>query len=367
MALEVWKDSQQLGGFILCVVTIPMCCLATGLRFAASKKTTGKVNLESWLALASLVFFLVYTLMFLYLLTVLNGQSLTELAMGPPETIVHVLKVGWAMSPQFCPNQLLTKLTLLLFYHRIFWINKRFVRWLWCIGVLTVLWTISVYLVKWMLCWPVAYTWDKTLSGGKCIEIPAFLAASETINSVIDFVMIAMAIRIVATLQMSFSEKFRLSILFSVGSLSGIVGFIKIAEAYSAAYTSILDPIWDITQMATSIMCCCAPSFPSLFAGLEMPKPLSSLFSSLRSSKGRSAVSTDQSKSGSWVPMSASQPNLAWTQVSAVHQNDGRPSDGRPSDGYGFDTGSYHRVSDQTVNPSYPMKVVEVRQDVEFV
>lgn len=66
MALEVWKDPEQLGGFILCVVTIPICCLATGLRFAASKKTTGSANLESWLSLAALVFFLVYTLMFLY-------------------------------------------------------------------------------------------------------------------------------------------------------------------------------------------------------------------------------------------------------------------------------------------------------------
>lgn len=238
-----------------------MCCLATGLRFAASKKTTGKVNLESWLALASLVFFLVYTLMFLYRESHLihhatglseyfqadfplpdspdsaerpkpdracdgsSGDNCSRVESGFPiffsKRISHLpsLQVGWAMSPQFCPNQLLTKLTLLLFYHRIFWINKRFVRWLWCIGILTVLWTVSVYLVKWMLCWPVAYTWNKTLSGGKCIEIPAFLAASETINSVIDFVMIAMAIRIVATLQMSFIEKFRLSILFSVGSL----------------------------------------------------------------------------------------------------------------------------------------------------
>lgn len=106
-----------------------------------------------------------------------------------------------------------------MFYHRIFWVNKRFVRWLWVIGTLTVLWTISVYLVKWMLCWPVAYTWNKALAGGTCIQIPAFLAASETINSVIDFVMIAMAIRIVTTLQMSVSEKIRLSVLFSVGSL----------------------------------------------------------------------------------------------------------------------------------------------------
>lgn len=67
MTLEVWKSSEQLGGFILCVVTIPMCCLATGARFTAQKKTTtGRENLENWLALASLVFFLVYTLMFLY-------------------------------------------------------------------------------------------------------------------------------------------------------------------------------------------------------------------------------------------------------------------------------------------------------------
>lgn len=130
------------------------------------------------------------------------------------------------MSPQFCPNQLLTKLSLLLFYYRIFWIHKGFVRWLWCIGIVTVVWTISTYLVKWMLCWPVAYTWDKTLSGGKCIKMPAFFAANETINSVIDFVMIALAIRIVTTLKMSFSEKIRLSILFSVGSLyAGIFFF----------------------------------------------------------------------------------------------------------------------------------------------
>lgn len=123
------------------------------------------------------------------------------------------------MSPQFCPNQLLTKLALLFFYHRIFWVDKLFVRWLWGIGILTVLWTISAYLVQWMRCWPVPFTWDKTLPGGTCINIPIFLAVNETINSVIDFVMIAMAIRIVTTLRMSLGEKIRLSILFSVGSL----------------------------------------------------------------------------------------------------------------------------------------------------
>lgn len=154
----------------------------------------------------------------------------------------------------------------------------------------------------------------------------------------------------------------------------------RYANVFASIDTSILDPIWDITQMATSIICCCAPVFPAVFAGIRLPKPLSSLFSSLRSSKGRSAAGTDDGKGGTWVPMSASNHNLAWTQVSAAHHNNGQPADGygyhkngQPTDGYGYDTGSYHRTSDGVndpsypTNPSYPMKVVEVRQDVEFV
>ncbi|QKX63161.1 uncharacterized protein TRUGW13939_10330, partial [Talaromyces rugulosus] len=63
-----------------------------------------------------------------------------------------------------------------------------------------------------------------------------FLAASETINSVIDFVMLALAIQVISNLQISMGEKLRIGVLFSLGTLSGIVGFIKITESYTAAY-----------------------------------------------------------------------------------------------------------------------------------
>lgn len=117
------------------------------------------------------------------------------------------------------PNQLFTKLSLLFLYRRLFWVRKGSMAWLWVIGVITVLWSISVYLVKWLMCSPVEYTWNKAILTGTCIDIPRFLAASETVNSVLDFVMIALALRIVSTLKMSIPEKIRLSVLFSVGSL----------------------------------------------------------------------------------------------------------------------------------------------------
>lgn len=127
--------------------------------------------------------------------------------------------------------------------------------------------------------------------------------------------------------------------------------------------------------MATSIICCCAPVFPSVFAGFKWPKALSSILSSLRSSKGRSGSNTDpsdggpwepkiashpsltntpgpksagnqmsgrindgyevtntgQSSGAAWVPGSITQPSFAWAQVPVVYQ-----ADGQPSYGYGF-------------------------------
>lgn len=76
-----------------------------------------------------------------------------------------------------------------MFYHRIFWIQKNFDRGLWGIGIVTVLWSISVYLVKWLMRSPVAYTWDISLPGGTCINISIFLVVSGTINSVLDFIL----------------------------------------------------------------------------------------------------------------------------------------------------------------------------------
>lgn len=60
--------------------------------------------------------------------------------------------------------------------------------------------------------------------------------------------------------------------------------------------------------------------------------------------------------------MSASQANLAWTQVSAAQHTEGRSSDGN-----GYDGGPYHMGSNQNIDSSYPRKVVEVRQEYQYV
>ena len=66
MTLDVWRDSQQSAGFIICVLTLPICTIATALRFVATAKSKREYGVENWFALIALVFFLVYTSIFLY-------------------------------------------------------------------------------------------------------------------------------------------------------------------------------------------------------------------------------------------------------------------------------------------------------------
>lgn len=61
MAFKVFDDKAHGTGFVVAVVTIPICILATALRFYISKLPGKKIGLEDWFALVALLAFLVYT------------------------------------------------------------------------------------------------------------------------------------------------------------------------------------------------------------------------------------------------------------------------------------------------------------------
>ncbi|CAJ2508443.1 Uu.00g134690.m01.CDS01 [Anthostomella pinea] len=295
MAFNVFQNSQQGAAFVICVVTIPLCTIAIILRFISTRRARQKIGYEDIFALLALLFHLLYTTIFLYLLSRLNGQVYIEIGAVSPSKLIHILKVGWFTSAQYTGNQLFTKLSLLVFYHRLFSINRTFDRWLQFLGILQIAWFVPVYLVKYFFCLPVESIWNLSVPG-KCINIGAFLAATESINSLIDFAMIILAVWIVNSLQMSNHAKWKLGMLFALGGLSGIIGLIKIKEAYSAAYNNFLSPIWDIVQMSTSIICCCAPIYKPLISDLKILKTLKATFSSSDSqSKSRNFSTSGRS------------------------------------------------------------------------
>ncbi|KAI1318726.1 hypothetical protein F5Y16DRAFT_391670 [Xylariaceae sp. FL0255] len=298
MALGVFHDSVQGAGFIISIVFTALCTLATGLRFIATKQAGRRIWLEDWFALFGLAFFLSFTTIFIYVLSSLNGRSFAVVAKESPTDLQHIFMVALYMSAQYCGNQLFSKWSLLAFYHRLFFVERRFVICVWVVAILQLMWFIGTYVAHYLTCIPIAKVWDPTIPG-TCINNSTFLIAGETINSLIDFVMIGLAVWMVVRLQMDTSTKWKISFLFVLGGLSGIIGFIKIGTAHNSSYSTFLDPLWAVVQMAFSILCSCLPVYKSLLSAL----PDLGIVRALRSWTSRSALresSNEQSTNNSY-------------------------------------------------------------------
>lgn len=147
-----------------------------------------------------------------------NGRNVLEPGALPKSLTTTILKFGYAVNPQYCANQLFAKLSLLVLYHRLFSVDKIFVRLTYVVGAVQIAWFIAEYFDRWFTCTPVRKVWEPLIEG-YCINQSASLAVSETFNSGIDFVMIGMAVYMVVKLNISFSNKIKLSVLFALGGL----------------------------------------------------------------------------------------------------------------------------------------------------
>jgi large-conductance mechanosensitive channel len=122
------------------------------------------------------------------------------------------------MAAQFCLQQLFAKLSILALLYRFFFVDVVFVRAIYVTGTVQVIWSIVTYVLHWVECTPPARLWNPKLKG-HCLNAPAFLAAGESINSVVDFVIVGLAIYMVQHLHLRASVKAKLAILFGLGSM----------------------------------------------------------------------------------------------------------------------------------------------------
>ena len=78
---------------------------------------------------------------------------------------------------------------------------------------------IAIFIATIFQCSPVAYEWDKTKPGGKCVDQLAFDRWLSLPNILIDVMMLAVPLPLVWTLRISSGNKIGLTMLFVVGSM----------------------------------------------------------------------------------------------------------------------------------------------------
>lgn len=117
-----------------------------------------------------------------------------------------------------------------------FWSDRTFVRWVYILATIHVCWFITFFFFLLFLCTPVSKWWDVAgTQPGYCVDGNAVLVPEETINSTINFALVALTVVVIRKLKITKHLRIKLAFVFVVGGLSGVIGFVKIGMVYGAA------------------------------------------------------------------------------------------------------------------------------------
>ena len=111
-----------------------------------------------------------------------------------------------------------TKFAILIFFRRLS--PQRIFRGAVYVVTLIVLGSyVSLGLTLIFACRPVAKSWDLSIKGGSCINVPAVYLATAGTNIATDFAILFLPIPMLWNLQLPKRQKFGLALIFAAGSM----------------------------------------------------------------------------------------------------------------------------------------------------
>ncbi|KAH9984254.1 hypothetical protein F4779DRAFT_330912 [Xylariaceae sp. FL0662B] len=262
MAFEMWKNSTEMAQFIVLIILTPIGIAVTGLRFVACRHGARKAGLEDWLAVLACLFASLVNFDALMAISILNGRTIVQEVVESPSDYEHMRK--WDMASLYCyfVHSLTVKLSVLALYHRIFGVYRGYRIWIYILGGFQTVLALIFCIFQALQCRPFNRYFDISIPG-YCTDEGTVILGGEIPNSLVDFAMVILAMFMIRRLQLSSAMKWRLRLLFGLGSLVGIIGFVKIAITYSSSelYALSMISIWSCVQMFVSLFCCCFPVF----------------------------------------------------------------------------------------------------------
>lgn len=110
------------------------------------------------------------------------------------------------------------KLSILLLYYRIFPLRTYYV-WAWILGAFSIAWTVTVVLTSCLQCTPIAYFWDQSIPGGRCINGPASYFVEAILNFGSDVCLLVLPFPMVMRLKVGRAQKWGLCGVFCLGGM----------------------------------------------------------------------------------------------------------------------------------------------------
>ncbi|KAL8788355.1 MAG: hypothetical protein Q9213_001752 [Squamulea squamosa] len=215
--------------------TIVIAILATVagfLRLFCRRHMKVAISYDDYLMIAGFVFALAQCF--------LQGYSV-DIGFGK-----HLMAIQYAYEFFWSAAMACIKLSILLFYRRLFPRENTSARWRVCHLALCIasvaLGVISIFGVAFQ-CTPVAFLWDRTIPGGHCINFTALARFTNIANMVTDILILIMPIPIVWNLHLDRSKKIGVCGLFLLGGFVCIASIVRFY--YLEGIDTTPDPTWD--------------------------------------------------------------------------------------------------------------------------
>ncbi|KUJ18951.1 uncharacterized protein LY89DRAFT_667995 [Mollisia scopiformis] len=225
-------------------------------RLVARKKSGGRFQAEDWVMGLALPFSYIPAACLLYGLTVGFGKHVADVSKADLRKFNISLFVLQRGNP---PCLLCVKTSILLLYSRLF-PTRTFKRVAFGVWLFTLGWAVAAFFSNLLQCLPVAFFWDKTIPGGKCL--PNALINIGMTNGVLSFVgdliILSLPIPMIWKLQINARRKAALSGMFLLGGfvcLTSILRFVALAKINikDITFTQVSPGIWTYIELGIGI------------------------------------------------------------------------------------------------------------------
>ncbi|MCJ1339965.1 hypothetical protein MMC09_005257 [Bachmanniomyces sp. S44760] len=171
----------------------------------------------------------------------------------------------------------LVQLSFCFFYSRIFTlVSRKFTIALYTCGGLAIVVGLVNLFPTIFQCSPVAFAYDKSIPGGKCIQQRIMFVVEDVLLLVVDLFVVALPLPMIWGLQMPRAEKVAISGMFLLGGFVAVVNLIRLPKLI---YINIDDLTWENTGAAVwtqaetclGIVAACLPCLRPILRALLQP------------------------------------------------------------------------------------------------
>lgn len=188
----------------------------------------------------------------------------------PPSLYPDFFKIMYAGVLLYIFTCLFVKVSIVLFYRRLGH-ETNYIRGVWGLIIFNILICITMATPAAFSCKPVAFFWDTTIPGGKCIDQQKLYTVNTALNVTMDFAILLLPIPIVWKAQMALKKRLIVIGLFALGGFVCIASLIRVTKLFGPAsaqditWAAVESHTWSMIEVNAGIVAGCVPQLKPLF------------------------------------------------------------------------------------------------------